>query len=139
MITKWGERLSLPHIKLSIMSKIINGIIVQQFIKGWWGENKDGKMLLQHLDLPTNTMPFDAEELLRTNRIAIYLVNDIAVEITINKQDAYYEFTCKYPDKRFRFKLFREWDGTDIDTIIKMESYAVGECVRKVLTSRSVL
>lgn len=119
--------------------KIINGIIVQQFIKGWWGDNQDGKKLLQFLGLPINTLPFDAEELLRANKIVIYLVDNIAVEISIDKQDAYYEFTCKYPDKKFRFKLFREWDGVDIDTIIKMESYAVGECVRKVLTSRSIL
>lgn len=121
------------------MSKIVNGIMLQQFIKGWWGENDEGVLLLQSLGLSNSCIPFDVENFLKTNEFSIDLNNNVSALVNINKQDAYYEFVCKYPNKKYHFKLFREWDGVDVDTIIKMESYAVGECTRKILTSRSIL
>lgn len=121
------------------MGKIINGIIVQQFVKGWWGEKNEGKTLLSTLNLPTEAIPFDVEEYLNTGKFVLTLSNDMTANVTISKQDSYFEFTCKWTDRKYCFKLFREWDGTEIDTIIQMESYAVGECTRKILTSKSIL
>lgn len=121
------------------MVKIVNGVIVQQFVKGWWGEKNEGERLLRALDLPANILPFDVEQYLNTGKFTLSLCNKISAEVTINKQDAYYEFMCKWPDRKYCFKLFREWDGTEIDTIIRMESYAVGECTRKIITSKSIL
>lgn len=121
------------------MGKIINGIIVQQFINGWWGENNEGNILLHSLGLPADTLPFDVEQLLNTGEFVVFTSNKIVIKVTINKQDTYFEFMCKWPDKKYCFKLFRNWDGIEIDTIIKMESYAVGECVRKIITNKSIL
>lgn len=120
------------------MGKVINGISVTQFIKGWWGSNDEGLRLLFQLGLP-NELPFNAEQYLNTGNFTITLFNGATIGVTINKCDTYFEFTSKWPDKRFCFRLYREWDGANIDEIIKMESYAVGECTRRVLTSKSIL
>lgn len=121
------------------MGRMTNGIIIQQFIKGWWGKKHEGEKLLHALGLPTDALPFDVEEYLNTGKFTLHLSNKMVAEVTINKQDTYFEFTCKWTDRKHCFKLFREWDGTEIDTIIKMESYAIGECTRKIMTSKSIL
>lgn len=121
------------------MVKVVNGIITQQFIKGWWGGNDEGETLLSALGLPTDKVPFDVEEYLNKGKTQISLDNGATAEVTVNKQDAYFEFMCEWPGKRYHFKLFREWDGMELDTILKMESYSIGECTRKVMTSKSIL
>lgn len=107
------------------MGKIINGINVQHFISGWHGQCAD-------------TIPFDVESLLTTGQCVI-IVDGVKNHITIDRQDSFFELSCKYLNKKRSFKLFREWDGMDIDIIIKMESYSLGECVRKILTGKNIL
>lgn len=120
------------------MGKIINGILVSQFAKGWWGVNGEGEELLNKLGLEGDTIPFSVENYLSTGRLSLRTINGVA-EVTVTKHDAHFDFSCKWPNKTLSFKLYREWDGTDLGEIIKMESYSVGECTRKVLTSKSVL
>ena len=117
------------------MAKMINGVVVQQFIKGWWGENGEGKALLAALDLPSDKIPFEVEQYLTEGKFSVRLNDGFVANVTINKQ----EFACKWPDCKYCFKLFREWDGAELDTIIRMESYSIGECTRKIMTSKSIL
>lgn len=121
------------------MAKMINGVVVQQFIKGWWGENGEGKALLTALGLPSDEIPFEVEQYLTEGKFSVRLNDGFVANVTINKQDAYFEFACKWPDRKYCFKLFREWDGAELDTIIRMESYSIGECTRKIMTSKSIL
>jgi hypothetical protein len=120
------------------MRKIINGITTQDFISGWWGKHNEGVSVLNAIGLPTDKIPFDIKELLTTEQCTI-TIDDAQVTLMINKQDAFFEFSCKSLNRKRSFKLYREWDGTDLDTIIKMESYSVGECVRKILVNKNIL
>lgn len=120
------------------MGKVINGISLQQFKRGWWGEKEEGVTLLNSLGLPTDKLPFDVEAYLTSSGMVVK-VNNNEAKITMNKQDLCFEFVCKWKNEKHSFKLYREWDGLDLDTIIDLESYAVGECTRKVMTNRNML
>lgn len=117
---------------------MINGVVVSQFIKGWWGNNGEGQELLRQLGLP-NELPFNVENYLNTGKFIMPLFNGSTIKVAISKYDTHFEFSCKWPSKKYCFKLFREWEGVDIDEIIKMESYSIGECTRKIMISKDVL
>lgn len=120
------------------MSKIVNGINIQNFISGWWGEHDEGLNVLSSIGLPTDTIPFDIEKFLATGK-CIIIIGGTEAHISIDKQDNCFEFSYKCLNEKRSFKLFREWDGTDIDVIIKMESYSLGECVRQILIGKNIL
>lgn len=120
------------------MNKVVNGINIQDFISGWWGQHNEGANVLKSIGLPSDKIPFDIEKFV-TDGQCVIPVEDTEIHVAMQKQDNLFEFSCKHLNKRRSFRLYREWDGTDINTIIKMESYSVGECVRQILISKNIL
>lgn len=103
------------------MSKLINGILVQQFIKGWYDASG------------TYDIPFDIEAYLNTGEAVLKMPNGATATLVMSKQDDYYEFAFK--GRRHRIKLYREWDGVDLDVIVNLESYAIGEYTKMAINS----
>lgn len=120
------------------MGKIINGIDIQIFKSGWWGNNNEGADALESVGLPPDKVPFDVEKLLNGEDCYI-LTSDAEIHISVNKQDNCFEFVRKHLGKSKSFRLYREWDGVNIDAIIELESYSVGECVRQILINKNIL
>ncbi len=121
------------------MNSVINGINVQQFAKGWWGEHAEGERLLEMLELPQYIIPFDVERFLKTQPVIIHCPNGEEAEVCFSKRDQFFEFTCSFKGKRRNMKLFREWETESLDMLLLFESYSVGECVRKILAGESII
>lgn len=114
---------------------IINGIDEVEFERGWWGENDDGKKILGVLDLPATTIPFDIRSYL-THGKADIRIRGRDMHLTLKKYDEWFEFGMTRKTKPKILKLYREWNGEDLNMIMRLESYAVGEYTRLILRNR---
>ena len=120
------------------MRKMIKGVSVQHFLSGWWGRNS-GKKLLQELGLSTDELPFDVECFLERGTAMFKDSVGESVSVCYKKHDTHFEFGCIYHNKRRAFKLYREWKGENLDTIIQLESYSIGDCTRQIISGKSII
>lgn len=121
------------------MSKIINSIDVQQFCLGWWGEHNEGRDLLDELGLVNDIIPFNIEQFLQRLTTSFKDADGEAVSVCLKKHDTHFEFGCIYRGKRRAIRLYREWQGESLDSIIQLESYSIGECVRQIIVGKSIV
>lgn len=114
---------------------IINGIDEKEFRRGWWGRNKEGQSLLRELGLPDNRLPFDI------NRYLVYGKANVKVngknwQLEYHKSDNLFEFSLLRFEKPKVTRLYREWGGEDLNMVLELESYAVGEYTRYALSGK---
>lgn len=118
---------------------IVNGINTKHFENGWWGEHGEGNSLLNELGLPADKVPFSVGGFLKNMSLSFSDSNGETVWVGFKMDEERFEFSCKYLGKLRVTKLFREWQREDIDTILMMESYSIGECVRKIIAGNSLI
>lgn len=121
------------------MGKIINGIDVNNFCSGWWGEHGEGKELLDELGLASDIMPFNIEQFLRRSSVLFKDTDGEKISVGLKKHDTHFEFGCVCRGKKRALRLYREWQGESLDFIIQLESYAIGECVRQIIAGKSII
>lgn len=121
------------------MGKFIKGVSVQHFLSGWWGEHNNGKELLQELGLPTDELPFDVERFLERGTVEFKDSMGENISVCYKKHDTHFEFGCIYHNKRRAFRLFREWESESLDAIIQLESYSIGDCIRQIISGKSIV
>ena len=122
-----------------MMRKFIKGVSVQHFLSGWWGENNSGKILLQELGLPSDELPFNVEQFLERGTIVFKDSEGENISVCYKKNDTHFEFGCIYQNKRRAFRLYREWESESLDAIIQLESYSIGDCVRQIISGKSIV
>lgn len=111
---------------------IINGIDENEFKKGWWGMEDEGRELLSMLSLPTSRLPFNVSDYLSNGKINVSVKGKQWL-LGYHRYDEMFEFSLLKNEKPKVIKLYREWDGEDLDMVIALESYAVGEYTRFIL------
>lgn len=115
----------------------INGINPAKFQEGWWGEKGEGVKTLRSLALPVLNIPFDVNMFLRFGKLEI---PRIGAKITMETNNEYYLLTYGVRSKDSKhIKLFREWPGEDDTYVTNIESFALGECVRKLLNRENLI
>lgn len=110
------------------MTKVINGIMVDGFKKGW-----------RCKDLPPRPIPFDVDEYLSNGFADIGLPNGKSKRIAFTRGDDLFEFSYDGTQIKRPMKLYREWRNESLDMIMQLESYAIGECTRKVIEGYRLL
>ena len=121
------------------MSKVVNGISVQHFISGWWGEHDEDKESIRELGLPLDEMPFDVERFLQRKTICFKDGYGEKISVCFKKHDTHFEFGCIYKDKKRSVRLYREWETEALDTIIQLESWSIGDCTRRIIVGKSLI
>lgn len=115
------------------MAKMINGIIQEVFEKGWWGNRGEGGKFLQKIALPTNKIPFDVGAYLSFQSMTLWTPKYEFITSFV-KNDYRFEFYTLLNGKRFKQYLYREWETEDLGLVIHLESYAVGEYTRNMMS-----
>lgn len=112
---------------------MINGIIQEVFEKGWWGNHGEGSQFLQKIALPTNKIPFDVGAYLSSQSMTLWTPKYEFITSFV-KNDYRFEFYTLLNGKRFKQYLYREWETEDLGLVIHLESYAVGEYTRNMMS-----
>lgn len=115
------------------MAKMINGIIQEVFEKGWWGKNAEGKEFLERVSLSAFEIPFDVERYLTAQNMTIWTPQYEFITSFV-RNDYRFEFYTSLNGKKFKQYLYREWDTEDLGLVIHLESYAVGEFTRNIMS-----
>ena len=118
------------------MEKIINGVLTSAFERGWWGRNDEGKCFLRQLHIPCH-IPFDVPQYLLGNTVSVE-IPDKQVFISYKKFDFRIEFSMSVDGRKCKRYLYYEWGREDLNMIIELESYAIGECTRNMLKGKQL-
>lgn len=102
------------------MAKIINGVLRDEFIHGYCGE-------------ANASVPFKVDKFLKNRSVMFKLERKKWCNICFTVLDDRIELRYSDDEDRRILKLFREWPGYSLDDIIKLESVALGNCVRKII------
>lgn len=121
------------------MKKVIGSINVKQFVNGWWGEHGEGKELLRSLGLSERTIPFNVELFLINGGTEFLDSAGETISIELKREDAYFDLIRVYRGKREKLRLYREWGAEDLDTILKLESHSLGDCLRQIILGKSII
>ncbi len=129
----------------------VKGFYINELIRGFFGEQNEGKLMLEKMGLSPDTVPFSAAIFLQNrhiywfdkdgNRVVIsFKLKPNQLEcfgtIIIPKDPELYKAELKTNPKAEKFykkkksiRLFREWgEYEDPDTIARLESGAIGDC-----------
>lgn len=121
------------------MGRVINGVSLRLFYNGWWGEHGEGNKLLGSLGLPQDKFPTSVEKLLKNSVVSFTDAEKNCIFVCFSKNDEYFEFYSIRQGKKRIARLHREWQSESLDAIIRLESYAIGECIRHVLAGESII
>ena len=107
----------------------VKGFYINEFIRGFFGDNNEGRETLSRMGLPSNSIPFSVAVFLQTQRIVWQDKNDNRVTISFKLRPNQLECFGTYLKKKKSIRLFREW-GTheDPEVIARLESEAIGDC-----------
>ncbi|WP_289700524.1 hypothetical protein [Duncaniella muris] len=110
----------------------IKGFLIQEFNKGFFGENGEGRKMLKKMGLPIDTIPFSTVMFLQSKRI--FWTDHQGNRATISFKMKPYQLECfgTYLGKRKSLRIFREWNNyEDPDMIARLESETIGELCMK--------
>ena len=107
----------------------VKGFYINELIKGFMGDQNEGRKMLQMMGLPTDTVPFSAATFLQNQRIFWKDADGNRATISFKLKPNQLECFGTYLKKRKSMRLFREWGShEDPDIISRLESEAIGDC-----------
>lgn len=112
----------------------VNGFYIQEFNKGFFGENGEGKKMLKRMGLISEVIPFSTAIFLQSKRV--FWVDNQGNRATISFKLKPDQLECfgTYRGKRKSLRIFREWNNyEDPDMIARLESETIGELCMKCL------
>lgn len=110
----------------------INGYYIQDFNRGFFGENGEGKKMLKKMGLMPECIPFSTVIFLQNQRTFWTDGNGNKVTISFKMKPDQLECFGTYLGKRKSQRLFREWNNyEDPDMIARLESETIGELCMK--------
>jgi len=105
----------------------VNGFYVKDVELGFFGEQDEGKRMLQMMGLPTDTLPFSAATLLQDKKVRWKDCNGKVASMSFKLKDDQIEFYGSYLGNKKSTRIFREWgDYEEADKIVRLESEAIG-------------
>lgn len=110
-------------------SNRVKGFYINELIRGFFGEQNEGKMMLQKMGLSPDTVPFSVAIFLQNQRIFWFDKDGNRVTISFKLKPHQLECFGTYLKKRKSIRLFREWGNhEDPEVIARLESEAIGDC-----------
>lgn len=132
----------------------VNGFYVNELIRGFFGEQDEGKSMLIKMGFPSDQLPFSAVVFLQKKKA--FWTDNLGNKVTISfkikanqlecfgsyiipKNQDTYKAELKHNPKADKFirkkksmRLFREWSiHEDPEVIARLESEAIGDCCMK--------
>ncbi len=110
----------------------VKGFYINEFIRGFFGEQNEGKAMLQKMGLSPDAVPFSVAVFLQNQRIFWLDKNCNRATISFKLKPNQLECFGTYLKKRKSVRLFREWGShEDPEVIARLESEAIGDCCMK--------
>lgn len=107
----------------------VKGFYINELIRGFFGEQNEGKVMLQKMGLSPDAVPFSVAIFLQDQRIFWFDKDGNRVTISFKLKPHQLECFGTYRKKRKSMRLFREWGGyEDPEVIARIESGAIGDC-----------
>lgn len=108
------------------------GYYVNDFIRGFMGERKEGEMILRFMGLPLSPLPFSVIAFLQKRKIRWKDSDDNLVTLSYRLKPGQIECSATYLEKKKTMRLFLEWGAhEDRVMVTKLESEAIGDlCMR---------
>lgn len=110
----------------------VNGYYINELIRGFFGDQDEGRTMLRLMGLPTNEIPFSVVTFLQNNRI--FWKDSSGNKATISFKFKPNQMECfgTYLKKRKSIRMFLEWDShEDAEKIARLESEAIGDLCMK--------
>lgn len=105
----------------------VNGFYIKDVEQGFFGEQGEGKAVLQAMGLPTDELPFSIAAFIQAGKIRWKDCNGKAASMSFKLRDDQIEFFGSYLGHRKSSRMFREWGAyEDSDKIAHLESEAIG-------------
>lgn len=110
----------------------INGYHIQEFNRGFFGENGEGKRMLKIMGLSPEIIPFSTAIFLQNKRVFWTDRDGNRATISFKMKPDQFECFGTYLGKRKSLRIFREWNNyEDPDMIARLESETIGELCMK--------
>lgn len=107
----------------------VKGFYINELIRGFFGNQNEGKVMLKKMGLPPDAVPFSVAVFLQNQRIFWLDKNGNRVTISFKLKHNQLECFGTYLKKRKSMRLFREWGShEDPEVIARLESEAIGDC-----------
>lgn len=107
----------------------VKGFYINELIRGFFGDQNEGKVMLKKMGLPPDAVPFSVAVFLQNQRIFWLDKNGNRVTISFKLKHNQLECFGTYLKKRKSMRLFREWGShEDTEVIARLESEAIGDC-----------
>lgn len=105
----------------------VDGFYVNDVELGFFGEQNEGRKMLQMMGLPTDTLPFSAAAFIQNRKVRWKDCNGKVASMSFKLKDDQIEFFGSYRGIRKSNRIFREWgDYEERETIVHLESEAIG-------------
>ena len=110
----------------------VKGFYINDLTRGFWGDQNEGRAMLQKMGLPTDIIPFSVAVFLQNKRTFWFDKDGNQVTISFKLKPGQLECFGTYLKKRKSKRLFLEWGNhEDYEIIARLESEAIGECCMK--------
>lgn len=110
----------------------VNGYYISDLVRGFYGEQDEGRQMLRLMGLPNNHLPFSVAAFLLNKKI--FWKDSQGNKATISFRFKPNQMECfgTYKKKRKSIRMFLEWDSQeDPEKIARLESEAIGDlCMR---------
>ena len=105
----------------------VNGFYIKDVEQGFFGEQNEGKKVLQVMGLPDDVLPFSVAAFLQDKKIRWKDRNGKVASMSFKLKDDQIEFFGSYLGNRKSTRMFREWgDYEESEKISRLESEAIG-------------
>lgn len=105
---------------------------IKELVHGFMGEQEEGKRMLEHMGLPSDTTPFSAVKFLQNSRASWKDKDGNKASIWFSLKSNQIECFGAYLDKKKSIRVFREWkENEDREFVSKIESEAIGDLCMK--------
>ena len=110
----------------------VNGYYVNEFIRGFLGEQDEGNWMLCKMGLQSNVVPFSAVTFFQNKRACWKDKDGNTASISFKSKPTQLECFGSYLKKRKNIRIFREWGcHENPEVIARLESEAIGDLCMK--------
>lgn len=110
----------------------VSGYYINEFTRGFLGEQNEGNKMLRQMGLPTDTIPFSVAAFLQNKRIRWKDSSGNVASISFRLRSNQMECFGHYLGQKKSIRLFREWGNhEDLEMIARLESEAIGDLCMK--------
>lgn len=110
----------------------INGYYINEFTRGFLGEQNEGNWMLEQMGLQADVTPFSVITFLRNKKVCWKDKDGNVASISFKLNDSQLECFGTYLGNKKSIRLFREWEThEDQEVIARLESEAIGDLCMK--------